>query len=334
MRILPASALAILLATTPLRGSEPKRTDARNNGFVGPIHSVSTQEGTPLFNLDQGDSPVFLGHSGCQECEFDRSGAMIKSGAKVEGEFRGETFRFVRDEADHITEQLRMDSHGEIVGRDLFGPYGIKEHSEFHEGRRTYHSVWSYDSNGHLLETVAYDPDNQVLSRTVRLADRSGNVKEDWSYSKNDEFSYHIVDTYDPTRDIWTWTSLNENGSLKVAIATQDGRVLSYQHPTTEKNVFGEHFFLDRIGKTQHTFRGHADGTCDDVTTIFPNETAHLPSRVEWRDGSGALRLAADYEYEIDDYSNWTRRSIWVWTPEISERKLYETGTRTLTYWY
>lgn len=323
----------MLLIALPVRAAEPKRTDARNNGFIGPVHSVSTQEGAPLFSLDQRKFPVLIGHTGCRECEFDRWGAMIKSGTKSEGEFRGESFRIMRDEAGHVIEQVRMDSKGEIVGRDLFVPFGVTEHSEFQEGKRSFHSVWSYDSNGHMLEWVQYDGDDRIVTRTVRQADFTGNVKEDWSFGKNDQFSYHIVDTYDPATDVWTWTSFNENGTLKIAIATQNGKVLSYRHPTTEENAFGEHFFLDRIGKTQHSFRGHSDGTCDDVKTIYPADSNHLPSRIEWRDGAGVLRLAADFEYEVDGYGNWTRRSFWVWTPELSERKLYETDTRTLTYW-
>lgn len=335
MRIsLPAATLSTFLIALSLGGAEPKRTDARNYGLIGPIHSVSTQEGQPLFNIDQRSFPVLIGHTGCQECEFDRWGALVKSGSKFDGEFRGETFRSTRDEAGDVVEQARMDSRGRMVGLDVFGPYGVTEHDEFQEDKRSFHTVWTYDSNGHMREFVQYDGDDQIISRTVRQSDSSGNIKEEWSYGKDEEFSYHIVDTYDPKTDIWTWTSFDENGHLKVGIATQEGKVLFYRHPTTQENAFGEHFFLDRIGKTQHTFRGHSDGTFDDVTTIYPDETNHLARRLEWRDGNEVLRLAADFEYETDAHGNWTRRNTWVWTPELGERKLYETDTRTLTYWY
>lgn len=330
---LPVSSLFILLIALPLWATEQKRTDARNNGLVGPVRSVSTQEGQPLFSFDQRNFPVIIGPIACQECEFDRWGTMIKSGNKSEGEFRGETFRITRDEAGHVIEQVRIDAQGQIVGKDRFGPYGVTEHTEFQEGKPSFRSVWEYDTNGHMLELVQSHGDEQNLTRTVRQSDSTGNIKEDWSYGKNAAFSYHILDTYDPATDIWTWTSFNEDGSLKIAIVTQNGKVLSYQHPTMEENAWGEHFFLDPIERTQHTFRGHPDGTYDDVTTIFPDDTRHNPGQLEWRDGTGVLRLAVDFQYEVDSYGNWIKRSIWVWTPELSERRLYKTDMRLLTYW-
>ena len=196
-----------------------------------------------------------------------------------------------------------------------------------------FHSEWSYDSNGHLRELVQYDGDDQVQTRTLRQTDRSGNIKEEWSYQSGGQFSYHILDSLDPKTDVWTWTNYAEDGSVKVAIETQNGKVHFYRQNVDDPNVFGQHFFLDPIGNTQHSFRGHADGTYDDVTTIYPDEKLHNPERLEWRDGTGTLRLQVEYEYEVDGQGNWTTRRTRVWTPDLGEKKLYKVDLRTLTYW-
>jgi len=195
------------------------------------------------------------------------------------------------------------------------------------------HSEWKYDSSGHLRELIQYDRENKILTRMLRQTDVSGDTKEDWSYGSKDEFLSHILDTYDPKTDVWTWTNYAEDRSVRVAIETQDGKVHFYRQNFNDPNPFGQGFFLDRIGRTQHTFRGHADGTYDDVVTIFPDESSHNPERLEWRDGSGAIRLKVEYEYELDGQKNWTTRSTFVWTPELGETKLYRIDARRLTYW-
>jgi hypothetical protein len=54
---------------------------------------------------------------------------------------------------------------------------------------------------------------------------------------------------------------------------------------------------------------------------------------VEWRDESGELLYGAYYEYEIDAHRNWTHPVIWVWSRSLGERKVYETDSRTISYW-
>ena len=71
----------------------------------------------------------------------------------------------------------------------------------------------------------------------------------------------------------------------------------------------------------------------DEVTTIYPDEKVNNPERLEWRDGTGTLRLKVEYEYELDGLRNWTTRRTWVWTPERGETTLYKVDRRRLTYW-
>jgi len=333
MNILLRCWLVAVLVATSGWASDEKKTDAQRYGLAGPVRTVSTQEGKAEFSLDQTDWPVPVGMVECKECEFGRQGALTRNGQIVEGEFRGERYQTARDERGNISEQVRLGADGEIAGRTVYGPYGIIEASEYTDGVRGFHSEWNYDTNGHLWELVQYDRDNKILTHTLRQTDATGNIKEEWCYGSRDELSYHILDTYDPKTDVWMWTSYTEDGSVKVAIETQNGKVHFFRQNVNEPNAFGQHFFLDPIGNTQHSFRGHPDGTYDDVTTVFPDEKLHNPERLEWLDGAGTLRLRVEYEYELDEKSNWTTRRTWVWTPDLEEKKLYKVDLRRFTYW-
>ena len=333
MKVLLRCGLVAVLVATAGWASDEKKTEAQNNGLVGPVRTVSTQEGEPKSALNQTGWPVLLGIGGCKECEYDRQGTLTRSGQMVEGEFRGDRYQNARDERGNIVEQVRLAADGEVGGRTLYGPYGINEQSEYVVGIRVFHAEWRYDSNGNLGELVQYDRDDKIQTRTLRQTDASGNIKEEWCYGSMDELSYHTLDTYDPKTDVWTWTSYGEDGSVKVAIETQNGKVHFYRQNVNDPNVFGRHFLLDPIGNTQHSFRGNADGTYDDVTTIYPDEKLHNPERLEWRDGTGTLRLKVEYEYELDGLTNWTTRRTWVWTPDLGEKTLYKVDMRRLTYW-
>lgn len=71
-----------------------------------------------------------IGLSG-YECEYDREGNRIKSGRLVDGEFRGDVVRIVRHEAGRVTERIEANDKGDVVRRDLLGPYGITEQVGF-----------------------------------------------------------------------------------------------------------------------------------------------------------------------------------------------------------
>jgi hypothetical protein len=333
MKVLLRCGLVMVLVTTAGWASDEKKTDARRDGLTGPVRTVSAREDKTDFDLNQKDWPVLVGIDGCKQCEYDRNGALTRYGQLVEREFRGDRYQIVRDERGKVVEQVKLGADGDIAGRILYGPYGIIAQSDYVGGVLGFHSEWSYDSNGHLRELVQYDGDNQVQTLTLRQTDASGNIKEEWCYQSGGQLSYHTVDTLDPRTDVWTWTNYAEDGSVKVAIETQNGKVHFYRQNVDDPNVFGQHFFLDPIGNTQHSFRGNADGTYDDVMTIYPDEKLHNPDRLEWRDGTGTLRLQVEYEYVVDGQGNWTTRRTWVWTPELAEKKLYKVDLRTLTYW-
>jgi hypothetical protein len=66
---------------------------------------------------------------------------------------------------------------------------------------------------------------------------------------------------------------------------------------------------------------------------FLADNTKRDPVKVTLRDTEHRALMEADYEYELDSFGNWTKRTVWVWTRESGERQLLEEDTRTLTYY-
>jgi hypothetical protein len=329
-----SAALAILILAASLDGSQQKRSDARDDGLLGPVRSISTRQETQQVDWGQKDAKIDVLVITCWDCEFDSEGNRITNGQTVNGEFRGLVVRISRDESGKVTERVEENYDSETVSRVLLGPHGITERVDYQNGKPHWRSTWSYDANGHQSEFRHYDENGELFESSAETSDASGNNKDQWDYGRNGSFSLHFMDTYDPKTDLWRFTNFNEDGSAKVTIVTQNSKLLSYwQQQTAEEKVFGSGFFLDRVGKEKQSFSCHPDGSCDRMTSYFPDETSPHVSRVEWRDSAGVLRLSFDYEYQLDRFGNWTKRTVKVWSPELGEPKLCETDYRTLTYW-
>ena len=334
MKIVPVSAaLAILLLGLPLDASEPKGTDARSDGFFGPIKSVSTREERAQIEWQQPDGPTIALPVSCGGCEYDLMGNRIKAGQITDGEWRGDVVRFLRDSTGDVIEKFAENYKGEMYRRDVLGPYGILEEDGFESGKQISESLWLYDANGHVSEFRNYDRDGVITSRSFTTSDASGDFKEEWDYGRNGVFSLHFVETNDPKTDTYTFTNLNEDGSIKVTFTTVGTKLISYRQEPSEQPLFGGTFFLDPVGKTRESYTCHSDSSCDHIVYYFTDETRCDARRAEWHDAAGVLKLSADYEYELDQLGNWTKRIVWLWSPELGERKLYETDYRTLTYW-
>jgi hypothetical protein len=330
---LASAALAVLLLATCLGASEPKTSDAQSDDLAGQVRSVSTKQETQQLAWGQMNAKAAFWGVSCLECEYDREGNRIKSGGLVDGEFRGDIIRIVRDETGRMNERIVENVKGEVIRRDALGPYGITEQVVYQEGKTISRSTWSYDQNGHVTEFYQYDQDGVVTGSSISTSDASGDIKEQWDYGPDGVFRLHFAQIYNPQTDISTFTSFNENGSANVTFTTKGTKVLSYWQQTDEKNVFGSSFWRDPVGRTLVTHNCNPDGTCDEITSHFFDEARHQVSRVEWHDPAQVLRLAFDYEYESDSFGNWTKRTVWVWSPELGERKLSETDNRTITYW-
>jgi len=326
--------LAILLLATGISASEERTTDARRDGLIGPVRSVSVRQELQKVDWNQNDAKVGVIAVSCYECEYDREGSRIRSGGllDLDGKLRGNFVQIVRHEK-RVTERIEENDKGDVIRREVVGPYGITEQINYQEGEMISRSTWDYDQNGHVTEFFQYGQDGVVIGSSFATSDASGDIKEQWDYGPKGVFQLHFVQTFNPQTDISTFTSFNENGSAKVTFTTKGTRVLSYWQQTNEKNVFGSVFWRDRVGRALVTHNCNPDGTCDEIASYFPDETTNRVSRAEWHDPAEILRLAFDYEYEFDSLGNWTKRTVWVWSPELGERKLAEVDFQTLTYW-
>lgn len=326
-------ALAVFLRPTGLLATDAKRSDAQNDSLTGPVRSVSTRQELQQVDWGQKDAKAGVIGVSCFECEYDREGNRIKSGGLVDGEFRGVVIRVLHDQTGKVTERIEENYQGEVVRRDVLGPYGITEQVGYEKGKLISRSTWSYDANGHATEFYQYDQNGVVTGSSFSTSDANGDIKEQWDYGPNGVFQLHFGQSYNPQTDISTFTSFNENGSTKVTFTTKGTKVLSYWQQTNEEHVYGSSFWRDRVGKTIVTHSCNPDETCDEITSYFHDETTNQVSRVEWHDPAQVLRLAFDYEYQLDAFGNWTKRTVWVWSPELGERKLCETDYRTIAYW-
>jgi hypothetical protein len=334
MKTCPASAFLVLLSLgLTLDASEPKYSDARSDGLLGPIRAVSTREERAHMEWKQPNGPTVALFVTCQECEYDSQGNRLKSGEIIDGEWSGEVTRFVRDSDGKVTEKLAENGKGGVYRREIFGPYGITEQEGFENGRQISHSFWFYDGNGHESESRSYDGNGVMTAHGFRMTDASGGFQEEWEYGADGSFSVHFVETNDPKTDTFTFTNFREDGSIKLNFTTVGTKVVSYWQEPVDKDELGDTFFMDPVGKTQEAYKCHSGNSCDHIITYFTDETRHQVSRMEWQGADGALKMSSDYEYELDPYGNWTKRTVRVWSSELGERKLYETDYRTLTYW-
>jgi hypothetical protein len=324
-RFVLRATLLIIFGTWPILASGPTPTDAWTFGFVGPIRSVSATELKENLDWPVPNGPISAPSVGCWECEFDRDGNIVKFGQTLDGEFRGELTRLQRDADGHVTGKVFENAQGEMQHREVYGPYGITEQEGYENGKPVSRSFWFYDANGHLSGFSGYNRDESLASSSSSLSSADGNYKEEWGYGPNKSFSGHYVQTKDPKTHTWTFTSFNEDGTLKVTFTTVGTKVISYWQVPSDQTVYGSSFFMDRAGKTQESYSCHADGACDHLISYFPDESSRQVSRLEWHDGEGALKVAVDFEYALDTAGNWTKRTVWVWSSELGERKLHAT---------
>jgi hypothetical protein len=325
--------LTALAVASLVFGTESRHTDAQEDDLFGPIRSVSTQVERTQVDWHEPGGPTVAFSVPPGKSDYDLTGNRIKTGELVDGQFHGSSIEVTRDRDGNVVERVEVNDRGEVANREVMGPYGITEQASYENGKLTARRTWTYDANGHVAAFYNYDADGTVVQSSASFTDASGNSKDEWEYGRNGSFFLHFAETYDPNREIWTFTNFNEDGSVKVKVEAQGHKSVSYWQKNGEDGVFGSNIFLDRVGKTQEAYRCHPDGTCDRITSYFADEKSPYVSRTEMRDGSGELRLSADYEYELDRFGNWTKRTVWVWSPELGERKLFETDFRSLTYW-
>ena len=316
---------AVLLATGALGTADTRKTDARNDGFLGPVRSVTTRQEPLQIDVPVEKRLIWVSALACSLCEYDRESNRTRWDAELT--------KLLKSEGGRVTDKTFETPDGEITRHEVWGPFGITEQTGYANGKVVTHATWSYDVNGHLAEFHNYDQDGVEFENSYAVNGKVDHNREEWDYGRDGAFQLHFIETFDPKTDYWTFANLNADGSVLVSVKTLGTSALFYQQNTPEANVFGSGFYMDPADKKQVSYRCHPDSTCDQITSDCRDEECRLPARVEWRDTNGNSKLLIEYDYELDSYGNWTKRVAWVSGGGLPERTLAETDYRELRYW-
>jgi hypothetical protein len=323
-----------LIACATLALTQQHLTDAERDDLAGPVASVSvTQIHEPL-KWAQPGGPTLVLPVWCEECEYDQEGNHTRSGQIINGVFRGQAVRIVYDASGHADDRFVEDaSTGELMRHEVVGPWGITEQTLYQQGTLYWRQTFSYDQYGHTIDWITIDSNGKQIARIHTERDADGHIKEKWGMRKDGKIDF--LQTYDTKTEEENYLSFNQFGGVSLSWSVIGGKLASFWEPPDSPSQFGDNFNEHPSSDTAENYACHHDGKCElsriHYDYLDPNE--RNPVSAEWRDADGNLRYAAYYEYEIDTFRNWTYRQVWVWTPELIERKLLETDSRTITYW-
>jgi hypothetical protein len=209
----------------------------------------------------------------------------------------------------------------------MVGQFGKTEEEFYLHGILQSRNKYRYDENGNIVEWLTYDAHGVQIARTTATFDEHGSVTEQFDYGPKNKFLLHFTQSYDPETDVQSFTNFNEDGTVRVTFTAKGDRVTSYWQQPSDVHEFGSTVCF-KTGCDSHNL----DGSAFRTVTKFADGERKNPTRVELRDVTDQIKMAADYEYEFDGHANWTKRSVWIWTPESGERKLLEIDTRTIMY--
>jgi len=123
---------------------------------------------------------------------------------------------------------------------------------------------------------------------------------------------------------------------VKLAWAVDHGKLSSFWESHDSPPRQGWDNFNEKQDENNYdNYSCHSDLKCvvSHVHYEYLDGDHRLPVMVEWRDTDGQLQVATYFDYDLDSYRNWTRRRVWVWSPDLGSRDLSETDSRVITYW-
>lgn len=324
------AAILWLLLVPPAFGSGKKWSDAKNMGFASPVHAATTAHQTFTREPTQPGGPSLVYPLFCEYCEFDRNGTRVngRTGNEQEGS--------IVDEQGRVEEQFTKDETGEVIWREVFtnGPFGKVRSETYQNGKLSGTATFDYDSQGNMIDTATYKADGTLESHSWSRFDARGHDIEGVSDGPGDHY-YDVIMTYDErTGHLASFTRLNRDGSLRLSLTMNDRTVLSYWQQPGDKRTYGSDVCFDDDNGTERDCREYnSDGTYATTHYEFTDKSKRNPVKVVLRGSDEQRQIQADYEYSLDEYGNWTSRTIWVSTRESGERRLLEKDTRTLTYY-
>jgi len=324
------SALSALFFVVALRAlsAGTKSTDAARDGFKGAVKSVTTERQVVSPEPRQPDGPTVIYPAGCEVCDYDEDGNSVRRGQNREAGFVGETTRYVRDRDGNIQQQIVENEKGELNITATVGQFGKTEEEFYQHGVLQSTNKYRYDEKGNLIEWLTYDRDGGQTARTIATFDSNGTATEQFDYGPQGKVLLHYTQSYDPETDMQKFTNFNEDGTVRLAFTAKGERVTSFWQQPSDKDEFGS-TVCSKTGCESH----QPDGSLFRTVTTFADADSRNIARAERHDTDDQLQAAVDYEYEFDEHANWTKRSVWVWTRESSERVLLEVDSRRIAYW-
>ena len=335
MRFFPHVLALFLFLISPFASAqEPSRTDAQTDGFAGPVKSVSTGVMSAGVKWQQPNGPTLVIPISCQDCRYDPDGTKTKSGQVINGGFHGEIIRLVRDANGNVTDRFVADTFtGQMSLHEVIGPFGKTEQKVYIDGKLHWRQTFSYDQYGHISDSLSFDSTGRQSGRTLTNADKDGTVMERSVWRKDGELTWQ--QTYDPETQVEHFTTFDKSGRVKLTWTLIHGQLLTFWEPRLSSSQFGDNFSEDVGNGDVNHYVCQNSGKCElfRIHYEYLDPKKRNPQSAEWRDSEGNLLFAAYYRYEVDSFRNWTYRQVWVWTPDLSDRTLYETDYRTITYW-
>ena len=328
----------LLLVISPISAFAQRQnlTDAQRDGLAGPVKSVSVKSSRTEVQWQQPGGPTLVIPVWCAECEFDRQGNETKAGQITQGNFHGQITRIMRDADGQITERFVSDAaSGKLVRHEVDEPSGeIQEYYDLN-GKLESKSILTYDQNGHVIDKITFDSSGNRIAHILESANGDGKDKEGWGWGPDGQLQSHFRQTFNPKTRTEQFTSFDTASGADLTWTVVDGKLNSFWKSRDEPSQWGDNFSEDIGNDTSENFACHKNGTCElsRIHYTYPDSNHRSPISAEWRDEKGDLRFAAYYEYEFDANHNWTDRNIWVWDSALGERKLYESDSRSISYW-
>lgn len=179
-----------------------------------------------------------------------------------------------------------------------------------------------------------YDATGNPDGHIVILTDKDGARLRHSAYQKNGNLSYQQF--FDPETKTDRFTSLDEFGKTKLTWTIVDGKLTNFWELSDATTAqMGEDFTEPAGDGSFDHYSCHSDLHCavSHIHYEYLSGDKHTPLSAEWRDSDGNLRFAAYFDYRLDSFHNWTRRRVWVWSPDLGQKAPSERDTRAITYW-
>ena len=139
-------------------GQDIARTDARSDGFNGPVKSVLSTTVYHDVHWRQPDGVGLIWPISCPECYYDPDGARVRSGQRSRDGFQGNNIILSRDAQGHVSDRRMLDdSTGDLKVHEVIGPFGLTEQTFYEKGMVSSSRTIRYDPFGHISEGSSFN---------------------------------------------------------------------------------------------------------------------------------------------------------------------------------